>query len=122
MTSEITWTQLHLFPHDFVRIMLLSLFPSVALACLVAARSVSQVARLDDVQPVSCKPLNGTRGTLVLHSLPSAYLQLPDLPLELRDNVLKEDYAHEQQHFIFETCTSTFMNETSSNDDGIYYG
>jgi hypothetical protein len=102
--------------------MLLSLFPSVALAWLVAARSVPQVARSDDVQTVWCTPLNGARGTLVIKSLPSAYLQLQDLPLGLHENVLKEDDAHEQQHFIFETCTSKFMGETSSNDDGIYYG
>jgi hypothetical protein len=102
--------------------MLLSLFPSVALACLVAARSVPQVARSDDVQTVSCKPLNGASGTLVIKSLPLAYLQFQDLPLGLRENVLKQDDAREKQHFIFETCTSTFMGETSSNDDGIYYG
>ena len=111
-------------PHpllSFVRIMLLSLFSSIALAGLVTAGSVPQVARsdfeIDIVEIISCTPLTGDEGTLVMKSLPSAPTTLPDggEPLSLVDNVLQEDDGNDQ--FIFENCTSTFMNETA-----VYYG
>src|SRR5271163_4746894 len=110
-------------PHpllSFVRIMLLSLFSSIALAGLVTAGSVPQVARsdfeIDIVEIISCTPLTGASGTLVMKSLPLAPTTLPDggVPLSLVDNVLQEDDGNDQ--FIFESCTSTFMNETQSND------
>lgn len=105
--------------------MLLSLFPSIVLAGLVAARSVPKVARedfvVDIVETISCTPLNGASGTLVIKSLQSPDTTSP-VPLALVDNVLQKADANEQ--FIFENCTSTFMNETPSNDGGIavYYG
>jgi hypothetical protein len=93
-----------------------------------AAGSVPQVARsdleIDVVEIVSCTPLAGASGTLVMKSLPSAPTTLPDggVPLSLVDNVLQEDYGNDR--FIFEHCTSTFMNETPSNDGdtAVYYG
>jgi hypothetical protein len=120
-----------LSPHpllSFVRIMLLPLFSSIALAALVAAGSVPQVARsdfeIDIVETISCTPLTGASGSLVMKSLPSAPTTLPDggVSLSLVDNVLEEDDGNDQ--FIFESCTSTFMNETQSNDGytAIYYG
>jgi hypothetical protein len=85
-----------------------------------AAGNVPQVARsnleIDVVEIVSCTPLTGASGTLVMKSLPSAPTTLPDgVPLSLVDNVLQEDCGNDQ--FIFENCTSTFMNETA-----VYYG
>ena len=107
--------------------MLLSLFSSIALAGLVAAGSVPQVARsdfeIDVVEIISCTPLTGASGTLVVKSSPSAPSTLPDGELlSLVDNVLQEDDGNDQ--FIFENCTSTFMNETQSNDGNtaIYHG
>jgi hypothetical protein len=111
-----------------IRIMLLSLFSSIVLARLVAAASVPQVARsdfnVDIVEEITCTPLSGASGTLVMKSLQGAPTTLPDAgePLSLVDNVLQNNDGNQQ--FVFQNCTSRFMNETSTNEGGVavYYG
>lgn len=98
------------------------LFFSVALAGLVTAGSVPQATRSEDVNNISCTPLNGAQGSLMLNDISPLSSQLP-LPLSL-DNALLFNADEPPGKFIFEQCTSEFMNETPSNGGGVavYYG
>jgi hypothetical protein len=90
------------------RIMLLRLFSPVALIGLVAAGSVPHITRWGDTGEISCTPISTTG--LAIHNT--------KIPLGIRGLVLTEDFS--QQQFIFENCTSTFMNEQWN--ETVYYG
>jgi hypothetical protein len=101
--------------HPLVRLMLLSLFSSVALAGLVAAESAPHVAR--QAANISCTSV--VNGSLAMQS-PSTSQQwslgvLAGSPLEVLT-------VGPTQIFSFESCTSAFMGYTSNSDQGLYYG
>jgi hypothetical protein len=105
--------------------MLLSLFSSIVLVGLVAARGVPYVARKRQ-GTITCSPISNGTGTLVLMSLPRALITLPagGLPLTTDGGILCPDGQNLHQEFVFESCTSNYMGlvTTYQGPFVIYYG
>jgi hypothetical protein len=100
--------------------MLLRLFSSVAIAGLVAAGSIAQVARSDDVGTISCTALGGGYGALKIEGIPPTWQR----SLAVIGDTLQNDTLNQNEQFFFENCTSTFMNKPPVIGDGsaVYYG
>ena len=100
--------------------MLPSLFSLVALAGLVVAGSVPHTRR----QQITCT--QQSQGTLTLTSLPGAFMPITS-PVTLGVGGPSSQYPGQlqsglQDTFLFQTCTSTEIQEPSSTVDGtIYY-
>jgi hypothetical protein len=96
------------------------LFAFVVLAGLVAA-GAPRVTSSDDAGAISCTPLSDISGYLKL-----VWPGTQDLSLAVINDTLQKDTANENQQFVFENCTSQFMNasEDPSVDNGSinYYG
>ena len=103
--------------------MLLNLFCSIALVGLVTAGSVSHVARQGNV---TCIPVKGVSGTLVITSFQGAPSTLPasGVPLAIVNGTLQQDGNNLNQQFVFESCTSSYMGlyNTIEGSFDIYYG
>jgi len=104
--------------------MLLSLFFSVALAGLVTVGSIPPLASSDyvtndvDMVLISCTPLNGASGTLAMTS----FQPILQYPLAIVGNTLELDQINIKQQFIFENCTSTYMDITNTSPGYYWYG
>jgi hypothetical protein len=103
--------------------MLLTLFCSIALVCLVTAGSVPHVARQGTV---TCIPVSGVSGPLVITSFQGAPTTLPagGVPLTIVNGSLVQDDNNLNQQFVFESCTSSYMGlyNTIEGPFDIYYG
>jgi hypothetical protein len=124
---EITWTQLHLSTPtlSIVRIMLLSLVSSIALAGLVTVGGVPYVTHKRK-EAITCVPVSGATGTLVIISLAEAPITLPagGLPLTTDGGILAPDGQNLHEEFVFESCTSNYMGlfTTFQGSFAFYYG
>ena len=100
--------------------MLPSLFSLVAFAGLVVAGSVPHTRR----QAITCTA--GSPGTLNITSLPDAFLTM-DTPVTLGVGGPSSPYPGQlqsglQDTFLFQSCTSSVIQEPPSTVDGtIYY-
>jgi hypothetical protein len=100
--------------------MLPSLFSLVAFAGLVVAGSVPHTRR----QAITCTPL-GSPGTLNLTSLADAFLPM-DTPVTLGVGGPSSPYPGQlqsglQDTFLFQSCTSSVIQEPPSTVDGTVY-
>jgi hypothetical protein len=109
--------------------MLLSLFSSIALADLAITGSIPHVARQQS-GTVTCTPVSGATGALVMTSSQGAPITLPfggvtiittssGFPLVLQENLINQ-----QQEFTFVSCSSTYMGWITTPDGShtAYYG
>ena len=99
-------------------VMLPSLFSLVAFAGLVVAGSVPHTRR----QEITCTP--DTQGTLTLTSLPGGFM--PDTPVTLGVGGPSSPYPGQlqsglQDTFLFQSCTSSVIQEPPSTVDGTVY-
>jgi hypothetical protein len=96
---------------------------SVVLAGLVAAGSIPRAnRRFNDDKNIQCDG-KGVSGLLLLDTLISGS-PLPTMPLGIVNDTLQGDGNELQQGFFFKNCTSGFMGETSSIQNGsvVAYG
>jgi hypothetical protein len=92
------------------------LFSFFALASLVVAGSIPHVPRSE----ITCTPLWGASGTLMMQNVVDL---ATTIQVGLINSTLQEDVGSDQR-FIFQNCTSSFMNLTQSESLGFqyYYG
>lgn len=112
--------------------MLSCLLSAVALASAVSAFAGPQNLKVRDdldfaielVETIECTPLAGAVGTLVMKSTPQSPIRLPEegVPLGFGADGTLEEVDQATDHFIFENCTSSFMELTPLPGEGVYYG
>ncbi|CAG7854950.1 SubName: Full=Uncharacterized protein {ECO:0000313/EMBL:CCA71519.1} [Serendipita indica DSM 11827] len=111
--------------------MLNPLFKSLAVlsATLATGRALGIPSNLVEaralriVPVINCTPLSGAAGKLVMTNsatLGDASLPEDGVPLGLVNKTLEEVGNDSHQTFVFSSCSSTFMNETATNDT--FYG
>jgi hypothetical protein len=112
------------------RVLLLAFLSFIALIGIVTAGSVLHVAR-QRAATVTCTPLSGGTGTLMLFSLPGAPSVLPSggVPLVTMGptnglaNLVVDD-NDQRRSFVFQTCKSNFIGASHLVVDhyNIYFG
>jgi hypothetical protein len=97
------------------------------LAGLATAGSIPHVARQGTV---TCTPVSGATGAIVMTSLTGAPITLPLGGVTIitvttsNGDVLQENLNNQQQEFNFLSCSSTYMGWNTQPDGGntIYFG
>jgi len=130
-TRSLRLLRISLFLHLSIFIVMLSsslliAFASASLTLAAVLPAPIPIRRgdavVDIVEVITCTPLAGATGSLAMSSTING--RTSSVALGLVDNVLQEDSLvpvySQGQKFVFQNCTSTFMNEVPNAVT--YYG